>query len=128
MSDTNLEYSTGRKRAVGLGSAREGTHHHWQMMLSSIAMLFAVPILVITFGLALGGNHEDVIGYLSHPVAALAFALSMAVCINHFKHETLEAIEDYVHGLPGRLAMFATTALSNIMIVVGIFALAKIAL
>ncbi|MEL7345323.1 MAG: succinate dehydrogenase, hydrophobic membrane anchor protein [Pseudomonadota bacterium] len=128
MSQMNLEYKTGRKRAIGLGSARGGTHHHWQMLLSSIAMIFAVPALVITFALALGGEHAAVISFLSHPAAALIMGLSLVVAIRHFMFETLEAIEDYIHGIPGRLAIFATTALAYVMIAVGLFALAKIAI
>ncbi len=128
MSEMGIEYKTGRKRAVGLGSARGGTQHHWQMILSSIAMLFAVPALVISFGLALGGDHAAVVSFFSHPAATIIMGLSLTVTIRHFMFETLEAIEDYVHGIRGKLAMFATTALASIMIVVGLFALAKIAL
>ena len=123
-----MNFLTDRKRAVGMGSGREGTHHHWQMMLSSIAMVFAVPVLVLTFGLALGGSHGEVVAFLGRPGPAILMAVSLVVCIRHFTHETLEAIEDYVHGLAGRLAMFATTAISYLMIAVGLFALAKIAL
>lgn len=128
MTESSLKYSTDRKRAQGLGSGRQGTQHHWKMLLSSIAMLFAVPVLVITFGGALGRDHTGVVDYFSHPAAAIFMGLALVVCIRHFMNETLEAIEDYVHGIPGKLAMFATTAAAYIMIAVGLFALAKIAL
>ncbi|MEM9971845.1 MAG: succinate dehydrogenase, hydrophobic membrane anchor protein [Pseudomonadota bacterium] len=128
MNGTGVEYTTSLKRAQGRGSGREGTHHHWQMILSSIAMVFAVPALVITFGLALGRNHGEVTAFFTHPVAAITMAVALTVCIRHFMHETLEAIEDYVHGIPGKLAMFSTTAISYLMIIVALFALAKIAL
>lgn len=123
-----MEYSTDLKRAVGRGSGREGTRHHWEMMLSSIAMVFAVPVFVVAFGLALGGDHATVLSYLSNPFAAILVAVSLTICIRHFMNEALEAIEDYVHGTAGKLAMFACTAVSYLMIIVGLFALAKIAL
>ena len=123
-----MEYTTSLKRAQGRGSGRDGTQHHWQMMLSSIAMRFAVPVLVITFGLALGGEYQAVLAFLAHPLAALLLGVSLTVCIRHFMFETLEAIEDYVHGVPGKLAVFATTAVAYLMIIVALFALAKIAL
>lgn len=122
-----MNYTTGLKRAVGTGSAREGTKHHWQMMLSSIAMAFAVPIFVLIFGSALGRDYTSVLDYLSNPVIAVLLAVAVLVCIRHFMNETLEAIEDYVHGVPGKLAMFATSALSYLMIAFALFALAKIA-
>ena len=50
-----MNYLTDRKRAEGLGAGGAGTHHHWQMMVSSILLVFLVPAFVITFGLGLGG-------------------------------------------------------------------------
>lgn len=122
-----MDYMTGLKRAVGTGSARDGTKHHWQMILSSIAMGFAVPVFVLVFGYALGRDHAAVLDYFSNPVIAVLLGAALFVCIRHFMNETLEAIEDYVHGVPGKLVMFATTAVSYLMIAFGLFALAKIA-
>ena len=122
-----MNYMTGLKRAVGTGSARDGTQHHWQMILSSIAMAFAVPLFVLIFGSVLGRDHDAVLDYFSNPVIAVLLGAALIVCIRHFMNETLEAIEDYVHGTPGKLAVFATTAISYLMIAFGLFALAKIA-
>ena len=123
-----MNFTTDRKRALGTGSGRDGTHHHWQMMISSIALVFLVPLFVVVFGLGLGGSYEEVLAYFSHPFVAIVTGVSLVVGILHFMNETLEAIEDYVHGLPGRLAMFATTAFSYLLIAVGLFGIAKIAL
>ena len=43
-----MRYLTDRKRAQGTGSGRQGTHHHWQMMVSSILLVVLVPLFVIT--------------------------------------------------------------------------------
>lgn len=122
-----MSYATNLKRAVGTGSSRAGTQHHWQMILSSIALVFVVPFFVITFGLALGRDHAAAQEYLSDPFVAIVLAVSLIVGIRHFMFEALEAIEDYVHGLPGKLAMFGTTAISYLMIAVTLFSLARIA-
>lgn len=122
-----MKFRTDRKRAVGMGSGRDGTQHHWQMILSSIALCFAAPVLVITFGIGFGGNHDEVVAYLSRPLPALAIGISLVVCILHFRQEIVEAVEDYVHGLAGKLTLFGTTALSYLLIAVGLFAIAKIA-
>ena len=37
-----MAYLTARKRAVGLGSARSGTEHYWNMTVSSVAVLTTV--------------------------------------------------------------------------------------
>ena len=124
----SMNYMTDLKRAEGRGSGRDGTRHHWQMILSSIAMALAVPVFVFTFGMVLGGDREAVLAFLSRPVPAILLAVSLVVCIRHFMFEALEAIEDYVHGTRGKLALFATTAMSYLMMIIGVFAIAKIAI
>jgi succinate dehydrogenase / fumarate reductase membrane anchor subunit len=42
--------------------------------------------------------------------------------------EALVAIEDYVHGVPGKLTLVATTALGYGLMIVGVFAIARMAL
>ena len=34
-----MSYLTDRKRAQGMGSGRQGTTHHWHMMISSVALI-----------------------------------------------------------------------------------------
>lgn len=123
-----MNFMTDRKRAQGMGSGREGTHHHWQMMISSIALVILTPFFVIIFGNAFGEDHASVVEYLSRPFPAIALAVCLVVGILHFMNEALEAIEDYVHGLAGRLALFGTKAFAYLLIAVGLFAIAKIAL
>lgn len=122
-----MRFRTDRKRAVGMGSGRDGTHHHWQMIVSSIAICFAVPVFVITFGTVFGGSYNEVVATLGRPVPALALGISLVVGILHFRQEIVEAVEDYVHGMAGKLTLFGTTAFTYILIAVGLFAIAKIA-
>lgn len=122
-----MKFMTDRKRALGMGSGRDGTRHHWQMMVSSMAMVLIAPIAVITLGLGLGGTHEEVLAYFSKPIPALLMALSLVVVVRHVTFEVLEAIEDYVHGLTGKLALVAVTGIGYGLIAVGLFALAKLA-
>jgi succinate dehydrogenase / fumarate reductase membrane anchor subunit len=123
-----MRYLTDRKRVVGLGSGREGTHHHWQMIVSSVLLVPLVPLLVFILAAAIGGTHEEVTAYLSRPLPAIALALALTVTIIHLMREAHAAIEDYVHGLAGKLALIATSALSYTMIIVGVFAIARMAI
>ena len=123
-----MRFLTDRKRAMGLGSGREGTHHHWQMMVSSILLVPLVPILVLLFAGALGGTHAEVLAFFSRPIPAILMALSLIVVILHLMREAHAAIEDYVHGTAGKLTLVATTAFAYTMIAAGLFALARIAL
>ncbi len=123
-----MKFLTDRKRAEGMGSGRQGTLHHWHMVLSSIALCFAVPVFVIAFGLIFGGTREEVLAYLGKPFPALAIGITLVIGILHFRQEIVEAVEDYVHGLAGKLTLFATTAFTYLLIAVALFAIAKIAL
>ncbi|MEM6408889.1 MAG: succinate dehydrogenase, hydrophobic membrane anchor protein [Pseudomonadota bacterium] len=123
-----MSYLTDRKRAQGSGSGRQGTHHHWQMMVSSVALAVLVPVFVITFGLGLGGTYEEVLAYFGRPFPAIVTALTLIVAVNHFTYEANEAVEDYVHGTAQKLTLIGLQVLSYVLIGTGLFAIARIAL
>ena len=123
-----MSFRTDRKRAQGLGAGRHGTHHHWQMMISSMALVILAPLFILVFGRGLGGSYQDVLAYFSHPFVALVVAITLVVGIWHVMQETLVAIEDYVPGKAGKLTLIAVTAFSYVLMAVGLFAIAKIAL
>ena len=123
-----MNFLTDRKRAQGTGSGRHGTHHHWQMMVSSIALVFIIPVFIFTFGMGFGGTYEEVLAYFSHPFPAIFTALSLVVIVLHMMREAQAAIEDYMHGAMQKLTLMAAEAFAYTLIAVGLFALAKIAL
>ncbi len=123
-----MRYLTDRKRAQGLGASGRGTQHHWQMMVSSILLCILIPLFVFTFGMGLGGTHEEVIAYFGRPFPAIVTALTLIVGVSHVMHEAQEAIEDYMDGTSGKLAYIAVSAFSYTLIVAGLFALVKLAL
>ncbi len=121
-------YLTDRKRAQGMGASRQGTHHHWQMMASSTALVFLVPLFVFTFAAGLGGTYEEVLAYYSRPFPAIVTALTLVVVILHLVREAQVAIEDYVHGVAEKLCLMAAAAFGYTLIAAGLFALVKLAL
>lgn len=121
-------YLTDRKRAQGMGAGGQGTHHHWQMMASSAALVFLVPLFVFTFAAGLGGTYEEVLAYYSRPFPAIITALTLVVVILHLVREAQAAIEDYVHGVAEKLSLMAVTAFGYMLIASGLFALVKLAL
>ena len=123
-----MRFITDRKRVQGLGSGRKGTHHHWQMMVSSAVLVVLVPVFVVTFAIGLGGSHAEVVSYFGKPFPALVTCLTLIVGVLHLMHEAQAAIEDYVHGTAGKLSLIAVQAFSYGLIVVGIFAIARMAL
>ena len=98
------------------------------MLVGSIALVILMPLFIFTFGVGFDGSREEVIAFFGRPFPAILTALTLFVAITHFKRETQEAIEDYVHGLTGKLLYIAVGALAWILIAAGLFALVKIAL
>ena len=123
-----MSYMTDLKRAIGHGSAREGTTRHWGMTKSSVALLILTPLFVFTFGPMLGEPHAEVVAYFARPFPAIVAALMIVVGFVHFKNGIQTFIEDYSEGTVREYAIILTTCLSYGAAAVGIFALAKIAL
>jgi succinate dehydrogenase / fumarate reductase, membrane anchor subunit len=123
-----MAYLTDRKRAMGLGSAKSGTAHHWSMTVSSVALLILLPLFVFTFGSALGGTYEEIVAYYSRPFPAIIAALTILVSFKHFNGGVQTLIEDYVHGLAQKVSIVAMTCISYGAAAIGIFAVARLAL
>lgn len=123
-----MAFMTDRKRAMGLGSAKSGTAHHWSMTISSVALLILLPLFVFTFGAALGGTYEEIVAYYSRPFPAIIAALTILVTFKHFNDGVQTLLEDYVHGLAQKVSIVAMTCISYGAAAIGIFAIAKLAL
>ena len=123
-----MAYMTDLKRAVGMGSAREGTEHHWSMTKSSVALLILTPLFVFTFGRMLGQPYEEVIAYFAQPFPAIVAALTLVIGFLHFKNGVRVLIEDYVSGFAREFWIIAMTLLSYAAAATGVFAIARIAL
>jgi len=123
-----MAYVTDRKRAMGMGSARTGAAHHWQMTLSSYALLILTPLFLIAWGPALGMAHEDVLARFARPFPAIVTALMIVVGLQHFRQGVQVAIEDYTHVVTRQLLIVAAVCLSYGAMAAGLFALVRLAL
>ena len=123
-----MSYMTDMKRAVGHGSAREGTKRHWSMTKSSVALTILLPFFIFTFGPMLGQPHAEVAAYFARPFPAIVAALMIVVGFMHFKNGIQMVIEDYVHGTLREYTIILTTCLSYAAAATGLFAIAKLAL
>ena len=122
-----MRYLTDRKRAEGLGSAKSGVHHHWSMIVSSVALLMLIPLFVFTFGPILGSDHAEVAEYFARPFPAIIAALTLIVSAKHFVGGFQVMIEDYMHGTPQKVTLIVMTCISYAAAAIGLFALAKLA-
>jgi succinate dehydrogenase / fumarate reductase membrane anchor subunit len=121
-------YTTARKRAENLGASGHGTDHHWHNILSSIALLVLVPLFVFTFGSMLGRPYEEVLLALANPFVAILFALTLLVGLYHFRLGVQVVLEDDAHGTSRRAMIVAAVCLTYLILAIGLFAVARIAL
>ena len=123
-----MAYVTDRKRAVGLGSAKSGTEHHWQMTLSSYALLILTPLFLIVLGGIVGEDYAAVTSHFAKPFPAIITGLMLVVGFQHFRQGVQVLIEDYTHGFTRTALIIAMVCLSYGAMATGLFALVKLAL
>ncbi|EAQ23684.1 MULTISPECIES: succinate dehydrogenase, hydrophobic membrane anchor protein [unclassified Roseovarius] len=123
-----MRYLTARKRAEGKGAAGTGTEHFWYMKLSGVGLALIIPVFLVAFGRALGGDRTEVMAAFAHPGMAILTGLVIFFGLRHYASGAQTMIEDYSHGSMRRGLIIAVTVLSYGLIATGLFALAKIAL
>ena len=62
-----MRFITDRKRALGMGSAKSGTEHFWEMKVSSVALLILIPLFIFTFGSVVGNRMMWLLPTSSNP-------------------------------------------------------------
>lgn len=123
-----MAFLTDRKRAVGMGSAKSGTEHHWKMMISSAGLIVLMPLFVFTFGMILGSPYEEVVAYYQRPFPAIVAVLTMLVGWFHFRKGAQTLVEDYVRGTARKITIIAMICLSYSAAAIAVFAIVRIAL
>lgn len=119
---------TDRKRAEGSGSARTGTQHHWQMMVTSVMLTALVPLFIMTVGRALGLPYDQAAAYYARPFPAIVAALTLLVGMVHFRGGVQVLIEDYIHGFARKATLIVAICLAYTIAAIGLFAVARLAL
>ncbi len=116
MSSAKSKYITPLKKAKGLGSAQDGTHHWWMQRVTAIANLALVSFFVCNALALIGKEHHEVLLFFATPFHAVMMALFI---ISSFYHAALGlqvVIEDYVHTEGKKIALL-------LFVKLGLFAL-----
>jgi succinate dehydrogenase / fumarate reductase membrane anchor subunit len=115
-------------RALGMGSAKDGTGHWWAQRVSAVALVpltlwFLYSLLVLP---AL--DYGTVKAWLALPISSFLAALAVAVLTHHSYLGTTVVVEDYVHAAGLKVA---TLLLLRFLYVLfggaGIFAILRVA-
>lgn len=124
-----MSFKTDYKGVVGLGSAKEGTHHFISQRLTAMALIPLGAMFIVPFMRNLGAGHEAVLATYSQPFHALIAIGFLLVAFRHMRLGLQVVIEDYVHAERTRMILMILNALlPRALAVSGAFAVAKIAL
>ncbi|MTH64913.1 succinate dehydrogenase, hydrophobic membrane anchor protein [Paracoccus shanxieyensis] len=123
-----MRYITPRKAAEGLGSAHEGTQHHWAMTVTGIALAILTPLFLIVIARAIGLPRELVLAYFARPFQALITGFFVIVGMLHFIKGTRIMIDDYFQGGVRKGAIIASVIFGWAVIACAVYALVRMGL
>jgi succinate dehydrogenase / fumarate reductase, membrane anchor subunit len=125
MKSTSIRTPIAKVR--GLGSAKSGTEHWWEMRLTAIALVpltLAAIIIVISL---IGRNHAAVVQILGSPFVAIIMLLFVFSTTLHMRLGLQSVIEDYVHGKGAKTALLiANTFLTIVLWLACTYAILKL--
>lgn len=85
------------KRARGLGSAKDGTHHFIIQRITAIALIFlSVYVIALVISL-IGGDYAAVRGAIAKPWNAVMLVAFLVATFWHAQLGMQVIIEDYIH-------------------------------
>ena len=84
-------------RALGDGSAKEGTGHWWTQRVSSVALLLLGAWFLVSLARLPGLDHAAVQQWFSRPSTAVLMLLLVISIARHSDLGVQVVIEDYVH-------------------------------
>ncbi|MEO0752928.1 MAG: succinate dehydrogenase, hydrophobic membrane anchor protein [Pseudomonadota bacterium] len=115
------------KYAFSHGSLSEAVHHAVLMKVSSVALLVLMPLFIFIVGPMIGRPHAEVVAFLGQPFPAIVVALTFVVGFKHFSDGVQVLLEDYVHGTARKISIMIMTGLSYAAMLIGLYAIVKIA-
>ena len=123
-----MMYRSPLKRARGLGSAKEGSHHWLSQRLSAMALaVLMVWFLCLAFRL-IGMDFESAHALVHKPYNAIVLILVFYTIFTHAKQGLDIVLEDYIHSKFYLLgSKILVTFISIFLTVLSIFSILKIA-
>ena len=115
-------------RALGRGSAKEGTGHWVAQRVSAIGLIpLGLWFLFSLIGLD-SSNHRFVLAWVADPAHAILLILLLLTLLYHSMLGTQVVVEDYVHGAAKIATLLVARFLYALLAVAGVFAIVNISL
>ena len=111
-------------RARGLGAAKHGVGHFIGQRVSAVALIFLVLWGVYSALTLAGGDYDNAVAWLGHPLNAALLALTLIAGCFHMQLGMRTIIEDYIERPGSKLALL----ILNVFVAWGAGALALVSL
>jgi len=99
-------------RALGRGSAKQGSSHWWWQRMTALALLPLGVWFVFSILMLAGSAHDSVIVWLHSPFQASLFILLMATVFWHAALGLQVVVEDYIHSEWLKMAILISIKMS----------------
>ena len=108
--DLNADSRTPLSKARGLGSAKSGVGHFIAQRVSAIALIFLIPIFIVSLVRLPGYDYESAKNFVGSPVGALIMLSTLTAALYHMRLGLQTVVEDYISKQSTRslLLMFNT--------------------
>ncbi|MGE0189981.1 MAG: succinate dehydrogenase, hydrophobic membrane anchor protein [Steroidobacteraceae bacterium] len=116
-------------KVLGMGAAKEGSHHWWVQRVSSVGLLLLAPWFLLSL-IALGDlSYSNVVSWIAAPINTVLLSLLVVTVCYHAQLGLQVVVEDYVahkgiHLVVMLVINFALVGLG----VLGVFSVLRIAL
>jgi len=125
MSGVRLQTPLARVR--GLGAARSGTAHFWQLRLTSVASVPLTVAFVMIVVSLLGRNHAAVVQILGSPLVSIVMLLFILTNVYHMWLGMQIIVEDYAHSELAKLSLLmGNTFFCVVVATASLYALLKL--
>lgn len=115
-------------KAIGLGSAKEGTEHWWTQRLSAVAMVPLMLWFVISTLTMPSYDFATVSDWIAAPLNAVLLLLTSGTLLYHSALGTQVVIEDYAKGAAKVVTLIVVRFAYFVLAAAAAFAILRISL
>ena len=115
-------------KALGLGSAKEGTEHWWTQRVSAVAMVPLMLWFVVSVLTLPGYDFATVGAWMAAPVNAVLLLLTTGTLLYHSALGTQVVIEDYVKGGAKVVTLILVRFVYFVLAAAAVFAILRVSL
>lgn len=128
-SKGSVRFRTPLKQAVGLGSAKSGTHHFIWQRATAIILALLTPWLIGLLVSLVGADVSSIHRVLGRPANAVLLSVFVVALFWHARLGVQVVIEDYVSSRAWEIALQIVVLLGcAIGVIAALYAIARVAL